>query len=41
MYRIYHEQQERDMEDLNTSMPATFSSEFRWNREFSMRWDLT
>ena len=41
MYRIYHEQQERDMEDLNSSMTATFSEEFRWNREFSIRWDLT
>ena len=40
--RIYHELQERDMEDLGGSqLPLTFSEQFLWNREFSLRWDLT
>jgi cell surface protein SprA len=34
--------QERDMDDLGgSSLPATFSSQILWNRDFSMRWDLT
>ncbi|MDO4931804.1 MAG: cell surface protein SprA [Prevotellaceae bacterium] len=43
MTRNYYELQERDLEDLGSSnsIPATFSSQFLWNREFSMRWDLT
>ena len=42
MTRHYHELQERDMEDLGGSqLPATFSSQFLWNRDFSIRWDLT
>ena len=40
--RTYYELQERDMDDLNgSSLPATFSSQFLWNRDFSIRWDLT
>ena len=50
MTRDYYELQERDMETvmsgaagtgLNTQLPLTFSEQFLWNREFSMRWDLT
>ena len=43
MTRNYYELQERDLEDLgnSNSIPATFSSQFLWNREFQMRWDLT
>ena len=41
--RNYYELQERDMEDLGSenSLQATFSSQFLWNRNFSIRWDLT
>ena len=40
--RYYYELQERDMEDLGgEKLPVTFSSQFLWNREFSIRWDLT
>lgn len=43
MTRSYYEMQERDLDDLGSSngIPANFSSQFLWNREFSMRWDLT
>ncbi len=43
MTRYYHEQQERDMEASASSsqLPLNFSEQFRWNREFSLRWDLT
>ena len=43
MTRTYTEMQTRDLEDLGSesSLPATFSSQFLWNRSFSMRWDLT
>ncbi|MBO5625690.1 MAG: cell surface protein SprA [Prevotella sp.] len=42
MTRYYHELQERDMEDVGGSqLPVSFSSQFLWNREFSIRWDLT
>lgn len=50
MTRDYYELQERDMETvmsgaagsgLNSQLPLTFSEQFLWNREFSMRWDLT
>ena len=42
MTRVYHELQERNMEDLGGSrLPITFNSQFLWNRSFSMRWDLT
>ena len=40
--RVYSELQERDLEDLGGSrLPATWSSTFLWNREFSLRWDFT
>ena len=40
--RSYYELQERDMDDLGGSkLPVTWSSSFLWNRDFSMRWDLT
>lgn len=43
MTRNYYELQERDLEDLGStnSLPVTFSSQFLWNRDFSIRWDLT
>ena len=42
MTRNYYELQERDMENLEGSpLPLTFSEQFLWNREFSLRWDLT
>ena len=40
--RNYYELQERDMEDLGGSkLDPTFSEQFLWNRDFSIRWDLT
>ena len=40
--RIYHELQERDMESIEDSkLPLTFNEQFLWNRDFSIRWDLT
>jgi cell surface protein SprA len=41
--RSYYELQERDMEDLGSeaSLPLTFSEQFLWNREFTLRWDFT
>ena len=40
--RIYYELQERDMDDLGgSSLPVTFNSQILWNRDFSIRWDLT
>lgn len=40
--RNYYELQERDMESTeNSSLPLTFSSQFLWNREFNIRWDIT
>lgn len=40
--RSYYELQERDMEATeNSQLPLTFSEQFLWNREFSMRWDFT
>ena len=40
--RNYYELQERDLESIeNSSLPVTFSQQFLWNREFSIRWDLT
>ncbi|MBO5467407.1 MAG: cell surface protein SprA [Prevotella sp.] len=40
--RNYYELQERDMESMeNSQLPLTFSEQFLWNREFSMRWDFT
>ena len=41
--RYRYELQERDMEDLgaSNSIPPTFDSQYLWNRDFSIRWDLT
>ncbi len=40
--RNYYELQERDMESTeNQNLPLTFASQFLWNREFNLRWDLT
>ena len=40
--RHYYELQERDMEDLSAnSLPVKFNEQFLWNRDFSLRWDLT
>ena len=40
--RHYHELQERDIDDFSASqLPLVFSEQFLWNREFSLRWDLT
>jgi cell surface protein SprA len=40
--RNYYELQERDMESMeNSNLPLTFSEQFLWNRDFSLRWDLT
>ena len=40
--RNYYELQERDMEDLGgATLPLTFSEQFLWNRDLSVRWDLT
>ena len=38
-----YELQERDVEDLGTSesIPATYDAQYLWNRDFSIRWDLT
>ena len=42
MTRRYTELQERDLESAeNQRMPLTYSSEFLWNRDFSLRWDFT
>lgn len=40
--RNYYELQERDIENMdNHSLPLSWSSDFLWNRSFSLRWDLT
>lgn len=40
--RNYYEMQERDMENLSGSqLPLTFSEQFLWNRDFTLRWDIT
>ena len=42
MTRTYYELQERDVENgVDSKLPLTFSEQFLWNREFSIRWDLT
>ena len=42
LQRSYYELQERDMDDLGgAQLPATWSSTFLWNRDFTLRWDLT
>ncbi len=40
--RSYYELQERDMDNLSGArVEPTWSSQFLWNRDFSLRWDLT
>ena len=40
--RNYYELSERDLENLeNPNLPIQFSEQFLWNRDFSLRWDLT
>ena len=40
--RNYYELQERDLESLDRQrLPLTFSEQFLWNRDFSLRWDFT
>ncbi len=40
--RTYYELQERDLESTeNSNLPLTFSSQFLWNRDFQLRWDIT
>ena len=39
MTRNYYELQERDI-DAGVQLPVTFSEQFLWNREFTMRWDI-
>ena len=42
MTRNYYELQERDLESLEIqNLPLTFSEQFLWNRDFSLRWDFT
>lgn len=41
MVRNYYELQERNMESDGYQLPVTFSEQFLWNRNFSIRWDLT
>ncbi|MCD8282961.1 MAG: cell surface protein SprA, partial [Prevotella sp.] len=39
--RTYYELQERDMEaDGGEQLPVSFSSQYLWNRDFSVRWDI-
>ena len=37
--RSYYELQERDI-DAGTQLPVTFSEQFLWNRDLSVRWDI-
>jgi len=37
--RSYYEFQERDI-DAGTQLPVTFSDQFLWNRELTVRWDI-
>ncbi|WP_315578708.1 cell surface protein SprA [Hoylesella oralis] len=40
--RNYYELQERDMESTdNSKLPLTFNQQFLWNRDFTLRWDIT
>lgn len=43
MTRNYYEFQERDIHNLenSASLPLSFAQDFLWNRDFSIRWDLT
>ena len=42
MNRSYYELQERDLENPNdlSALPATFSQNWTWNRNFSLKWDI-
>ena len=42
MNRTYYELQERDLENPNdySALPATFSQNWTWNRNFSLKWDI-
>lgn len=42
LLRNYHELQDRDLENRNAAekLPVTFSQQFNWNRDISLRWDL-
>ena len=42
MNRTYYELQERDLENPNdlSALPATFSQNWTWNRNFSLKWDV-
>ena len=40
--RNYYELQERDMDMMEKNqLPVNFSQQFLWNRDFTLRWDLT
>ncbi len=39
LMRTYHELQERDI-DAGSKLPVTFSEQFLWNRDLSIRWDI-
>ena len=40
--RNYYELQERNMESAdNSKLPLTFNEQFLWNRDFTLRWDIT
>lgn len=39
LMRQYYELQERDL-DAGTKLPVSFSEQFLWNRELSVRWDI-
>ena len=42
IHRSYYELQERDMDNLSgAKVDPTWSSQFLWTRDFSLRWDLT
>ena len=41
MMRNYNEMQLRDLENTGYKPEVTFSSEFYWDRAFSLRWDFT
>ena len=42
MNRSYYELQERDLENPGdlSALPATFSQNWTWNRNFSLKWDI-
>ena len=40
--RNYYELSERDLENTeNPNLPIQYSEQFLWNRDFSLRWDIT